>query len=143
MAFGSSKKENISRIQSSSSQSVFAKDLSVKGDVVCPGSLRVEGKIEGSIKGKGIITIAEASVTKADIDATKVVVLGQVEGNITATEIVEIVASGKVYGDITTDKFSVEEGAVFTGKCVTKTLEKKEIPQKEEPKTTDLKSVQK
>jgi len=95
MAFGSSKKENISRMQSSSSQSVFAEDLSVKGDIVCPGSLRVEGKIEGSIKGKGIITIAESAVAKADIDAAKVVVLGQVEGNIIATETVEIVAMSR------------------------------------------------
>jgi len=134
MAFGSSKRESVSKVQSSSSQSVFSKDLSVNGEVLCPGLIRIEGKVEGSIKGKGEITVAESAEIKADIEARKVVVLGQVEGNIRALEGVEIVASGKVYGDVTTDKISIEEGAIFTGKCITKTPEKMKLSPKEETK---------
>ncbi len=139
MAFGSSKKESI-RTQVSSNQSVFSQDLSVNGNILCSGLMRIEGKVEGSIKGKGEITIAESAEVKADIEAKKVVVLGEVRGNIKALESVEIVASGKVYGDIATDKISIEEGAIFTGKCITKTPEK-EKPSLKEAGKTQKKSV--
>jgi cytoskeletal protein CcmA (bactofilin family) len=133
MAFGA-KKEETPKVSTSSTQSVFAKDLTIKGDIDCSGLLRVEGTVEGSIRGKGEITIAEGSSLKADVEGRKVVILGKVEGNIKATEAVEIVSSAQVYGDVTTDKISIEEGAVFTGKCITKQPEKKQEFPKEEPK---------
>ena len=134
MAFGSSKKEGV-RMQVSSNQSVLSQDLSVNGNILCSGLMRIEGKVEGSIKGEGEITIAESAKVKADIEAKKVIVLGEVQGNIKALESVEIVSSGKVYGDITTDKISIEEGAIFTGKCITKSPEKEKPPLKETGKT--------
>lgn len=118
MAFGTRKEETKEFV--SSTQSVFAKDLSVKGDVVCDGLLRIEGHVEGTIRGNGEITVAENASAKAEIEGRKIVVLGKVEGNIKAKESVDVVASGQVFGDITTDKISIEEGAVFTGKCITK-----------------------
>lgn len=142
MAFGA-KKVEVPKVGTSSSQSVFAKDLSIKGDVNCPGLLRVEGHLEGSIRGSGEITISEGATLKADVEGKKIIVLGRVEGNIKATEAVEIVSSAQVFGDVTTDKILVEEGAVFTGKCVTKQPEKKEEIIKEEPKKEEGKFVQK
>ena len=134
MAFGSSKKESVNT-QVSSNQSVLSQDLSVNGNILCSGLMRIEGKVEGSVKGKGEITVAESAQVKADIEAKKVIILGEVQGNIKALESVEIVASGKVYGDITTDKISIEEGAIFTGKCITKSPEKEKPPLKEAGKT--------
>ncbi|MGC8722190.1 MAG: bactofilin family protein [Caldisericaceae bacterium] len=121
MAFGTRKEETKEFV--SSSQSVFAKDLSIKGDIVCNGLLRIEGNIEGSVKGNGEITVAENATAKAEIEGRKVIVLGRIEGNVKAKESVDIVASGKVFGDVTTDKIAIEEGAVFTGKCITKSPE--------------------
>jgi cytoskeletal protein CcmA (bactofilin family) len=142
MAFGV-KKEEVPKVVTSSTQSVFAKDLSVKGDVSCSGLLRVEGHVEGSIRGNGEITIAEGASLKAEVEGRKVVILGKVEGNIKAIEAVEIISSAQVFGDVTTDKILVEEGAVFTGKCITKLPEKKEEFIKEEPKKEEGKFVQK
>ena len=135
MAFGS-KKEVSQRNINTSDQSVLAKDVVVKGDLICEGLLRIEGKVEGAIKGNGEITVAENAELKADIEGRKVIVLGKVEGNIKAKESVELISSAKVFGDITTDKISIEEGAVFTGKCITKVPEKVEVKplKKEEPK---------
>jgi len=139
MAFGSKREVSQTGINTSD-QSVLAKDIVVKGDLICQGLLRIEGRVEGAIKGNGEITIAEGAELKADIEGRKIIVLGKVEGNIKAKESVEIIASAKVFGDITTDKISIEEGAVFTGKCITKVPEKteetskKEELKKEEPK---------
>ena len=142
MAFGI-KKEELSKVGTSSTQSVFAKDISIKGDVTCSGLLRVEGHVEGSIRGNGEITIAEGSSLKAEVEGRKVVILGKVEGNIKATEAVEIVSSAQVFGDVTTDQISIEEVAIFTGKCITKQPEKKEEFIKEEPKKEEEKFVHK
>ncbi len=133
MAFGQRREEHT---QVSTTQSVFAKDLSVKGDVICNGILRIEGRLEGTIKGDGDITVAEHSEVVGDIEGRKVVVLGKVRGNITSKEIVEIIASSEVNGDVTTEKLSIEEGAIFNGKINTKQKEelKKEEPKKEEKK---------
>jgi len=142
MAFGV-KKAEVPKVVTSSTQSVFAKDLSVKGDLNCSGLLRVEGHVEGSIRGNGEITIAEGASLKAEVEGRKVVILGKVEGNIKATEAVEIISSAQVFGDVTTDKILIEEGAVFTGKCITKLPEKKEEFIKEEPRKEEGKFVQK
>jgi cytoskeletal protein CcmA (bactofilin family) len=139
MAFGT-KKETTARNVNTSDQSILAKDVVVKGEVFCTGLLRVEGKIEGSIKGSGEITVAESADLKADIEGRKVIILGKVEGNIKASESVELVATAKVFGDITTDKISIEEGAVFTGKCVTKAPEKPKPEESPSKKDTNSKS---
>lgn len=134
MAFGARKEEGHPQI--STTQSVFSKDLMVKGDVVCNGLLRIEGHVEGTVKGDGEVTVAEHSEVVGDVEGRKIIVLGAVRGNITARESVEVVASAEVNGDITTEKLSIEEGAVFNGKCITKVKEehKLEEPKKEEKK---------
>lgn len=133
MAFGQKKEE--ARPQVSTTQSVFAKDLSIKGDIICNGILRIEGHVEGTIKGDGEVTVAEHSEVVGDIEGRKVVVLGKVRGNIVAKEILEVIASSEVVGDVTTEKLSIEEGATFNGKIITKTKEEpKKEPLKEEKK---------
>ncbi len=135
MAFGAKKETGNVRNTNTTDQSILAKDVTVKGDIICEGLLRIEGKVEGAIKGNGEITIAEGAELKADVEGRKVVVLGKIEGNIKAKESVEIISSAHVFGDITTDKISIEEGAIFTGKCITKVPEKTSTePKKEEKK---------
>ena len=143
MAFGTRKEAGTTRNVNTTDQSVLAKDVAVKGDVICEGLLRIEGRVEGSIKGNGEITIAESADLKADVEGRKVVVLGKVEGNIKAKESVELISSAHVFGDITTDKISIEEGAIFTGKCITKVPEKEVEIAHTETKKEEKKGVSK
>lgn len=140
MAFG--RKED-TKETFSTTQTVIAKDLSVKGDVNCEGVMRIEGEIEGNIRGNGEITIAETGKVKGDIAARKVIVIGHVEGNIVAKESVELIAQSSVVGDITAEKISIEEGAVIEGKCITKKPEqpKTTIPPKIEEKPNNSKPL--
>lgn len=117
MAFG--RREEQKEVVSTT-QTVIAKDLYIKGDVKCEGVMRIEGAIEGNISGNGEITIAEGGKVKGDIQGRKVIVIGRVEGNITAKESVEVLEHATVIGDITAEKISIEEGATIEGKCITK-----------------------
>ncbi|MGB9770329.1 MAG: bactofilin family protein [Caldisericum sp.] len=133
MAFGrrEEQKEAVS-----TTQTVIAKDLAIKGDVKCEGVMRVEGLIEGNISGNGEITIAESGKVKGDIQGRKVIVIGHVEGNIIGKESVEVLEHAVVIGDITAEKVSIEEGASVEGKVVTKKAQPiiTEPPKNEEKK---------
>jgi cytoskeletal protein CcmA (bactofilin family) len=80
--------------------------------------VRIEGSFDGSIKINGPLVIAEgAKVTSDEIRATVVSVAGTVKANIVA-EKVEIQATGRIYGDLTTVAFASEEGAFLRGQIV-------------------------
>ena len=95
-----------------------------RGEISATKSLRIDGTLIGSIKEATNVIVGENAQVKGNICANYVVVDGVVEGNITATESIELLTKSKVTGDITTTVLSINEGAVFKGKSVM--LEKEE-----------------
>jgi cytoskeletal protein CcmA (bactofilin family) len=91
----------------------------VKGELYSRGGLRIDGNVEGKISADGSVIIGTKGVVKANISASHIVVGGAVHGNLVAREKIEILSSGRVFGDVTTpaSKFVVAEGVVFEGRC--------------------------
>jgi cytoskeletal protein CcmA (bactofilin family) len=87
-----------------------------EGRFYVDGSIRIEGKFQGEIKTGDQLVIAPTGKVKTDIEAKRVVVAGTLIGNITASEEVNLIESGKVLGNITTPKLVVEPGVVTEGK---------------------------
>lgn len=86
-----------------------------KGNLSGSGGVRIEGAFEGEIALRGLLVIgASGRVTCPHLRANVVVIAGAVRGDITA-EKVEIRATGRVWGDVTTAAFSTEEGAFLRG----------------------------
>ena len=100
-------------------ESVIGPSLVVKGEIQSSGALRVDGVVEGSISSKGAVVIANNGAVKGDIKADRIVIGGNIHGNIFAREKVEMLSTGKLYGDIVTIArgFIVHEGAIFEGAC--------------------------
>ena len=94
------------------------------GEIVVKGALRVEGRVDGRVNADCVI-VSEAAVIKGEVVAQRIVVGGKIEGNLRAQEIVEITASGKILGDIFTNKLSLIKGGEFNGKVEMKMVEKK------------------
>ena len=88
----------------------------ISGKLHFEGSARVDGSLDGEIDAKDI-TIGENAVATAQIRADSIVVSGKVNGDITATQRIELRPTAKVIGDITAPKLIVHEGAVFEGHC--------------------------
>ena len=78
------------------------------------GGVRIEGAFDGEIRLRGPLVIAEGAKVTAEIQAEAVSVAGTVKGNISAAR-VEILSSGRVYGDLITASFSSEDGAFLRG----------------------------
>ena len=91
----------------------------VKGEVHSRGTLRVDGNVEGKISADASVIIGEKGVVKADITGAHIIIGGTVHGTVTAREKVEILSTGRLYGDVTTQaaKLLVAEGVIFEGRC--------------------------
>jgi cytoskeletal protein CcmA (bactofilin family) len=94
----------------------IGKSVIIKGDLTGSEDLTIEGQVEGKIElRQNILTIGANSKIKAQVFAKTVVVLGEVQGNITATERVEIRDKGSVDGDLSAPRIAIADGAHFRG----------------------------
>jgi len=84
-----------------------------------PVNLRINGKFEGNLDTKGRLTIGKDAIIKADIIGENIIVGGSIKGNIKATNTVKLLATAQIIGNIEVPKISIEEGAIFNGKCRT------------------------
>jgi cytoskeletal protein CcmA (bactofilin family) len=104
------------RTSPAATRNILSTDVEIKGTVKFTNDLVVDGKIEGEINSDGNLTVGENARIKAEIKTATVVVYGKVHGNITATERVELKATGEVVGDIKAKTLAIEAGAIFVGK---------------------------
>ncbi len=94
----------------------IGKSIVVKGELNGSEDLTIEGQVEGKIELRDhVLTIGPNGKIKAQLFAKAVVVLGQVTGNITATEKVDIRDAGVVEGDLVSPRVAIAEGAHFRG----------------------------
>jgi cytoskeletal protein CcmA (bactofilin family) len=95
----------------------IGKSVMIKGELSGSEDLYLDGQIEGTIALKSnSLTIGPNGHLKASIDAKNVVVQGKLEGNIQASERVELRKSAVMTGDIATLRLAIEEGALLVGK---------------------------
>lgn len=96
---------------------IIGEDCEFRGSINTQRSIRIEGTLEeGNIISHGEVYIGEKSRVKGNIVATRIVVAGEVIGNIETTNGLHIKNTGKVYGDIKGDQLLIEEGAIYKGK---------------------------
>lgn len=94
----------------------IGKSVVIKGELNGSEDLTIEGQVEGKIELKdNVLTIGTNGKIKASVFAKTVIVLGEVVGNVTASEKVDIRDNGSVDGDITSPKVAIAEGAHFRG----------------------------
>ncbi len=95
--------------------SVLGAGLTWKGSLRGSGGIRIDGAFDGDIGIHGLVVIGEEGrVTCEEIRAVTVIISGAVKGDIMAKR-VEILPTGRVWGDVVTTSFSTEEGAFMRG----------------------------
>ena len=95
----------------------IGKSVVIKGELSGSEDLYLDGQVEGSIALKGnSLTVGPNGQVKASVDAKGVVVQGKLEGNIQASDRVDLRKSAIVTGDISAQRISIEEGAFLQGK---------------------------
>jgi cytoskeletal protein CcmA (bactofilin family) len=94
----------------------IGRSVVIKGELSGSENLTIEGQVNGKIELRDhVLTIGPNAKIKAEVMAKAVIVLGEVIGNVTASEKVEIRERGAVDGDIASPKVAIAEGTHFRG----------------------------
>jgi cytoskeletal protein CcmA (bactofilin family) len=100
----------------SSFESRIGKGTKVSGKLNFRALAKIEGEAEGEITGEEIV-ITQSAVVTARISATRIVIAGQVNGEIVARERIELLPTARLRCTLTTPKLVLNEGAQFDGDC--------------------------
>ena len=91
----------------------------IKGEILSPGDIRIDGTFDGKLQSKGRVVIGETAVIKGDIFCGNIDLWGKVEGNLYVKDTLALKEGCIVNGNLHIKKLSVELGAVFNGNCKT------------------------
>jgi len=95
----------------------MGEDASFNGSLSFEGTVRIDGKFEGQVKTGDTLIIGETGEVSAEVTAGTVICKGKLDGNITASQKIEIHANSHVSGSIKTPSLLVEVGAILDGQC--------------------------
>lgn len=113
----------------------IGKSVLIKGELSGSEDLYVDGEVEGNIELRDhSITIGPHGRVRAHVNAREIIIHGKVEGNVRATERVELKRSAVLAGDIATQRIIIEDGAFFKGSIdIQKEKEAPKVEPKREP----------
>ena len=96
---------------------ILGKDAVCHGALNAPGSVRIDGVVEGDVTITGALVVGPSGKITGNVEAASAVIGGEINGNIVAPEKTELTPDAKVIGDIKTGVIVIDEKAVFQGKC--------------------------
>jgi len=107
----------IRAIDESTLQTVLAEDIDFEGELRFSEPLLIKGKVKGTVISDTDLYVNENAKVSATVTARKVSVKGEVNGDIHAHHRLELFASGRVNGNVTTPDLIVQSGSMLNGSC--------------------------
>jgi cytoskeletal protein CcmA (bactofilin family) len=98
--------------------SLLDSQLTVTGDLETAGSIRIDGRLDGSVRRADVVVVGVGATMSGDVHAREVVIGGTINGTVHASERVELQATAIVVGDIITQSVLVQEGGVVNGRVL-------------------------
>ena len=99
------------------SHNLIGPGTKIIGNIETTESIRIDGEIEGNIASKGRVVVGAKGKVTGEINCLNAEIEGVLQGKAEVKELLSLKATSKLYGDIQTNKLTIEPGAVFTGKC--------------------------
>ena len=96
-------------------ESLIASDLTIEGKIEGTGHVRIAGKFKGDVNVQGNLTIEHGAKLTGGVRANKVIIAGELEGNIDAAQRVELLESGVLAGDLKAGSLTVAAGSRMRG----------------------------
>ena len=115
--FGRGKTSNSSRIET-----VIGPQTVVEGDISFSGGLHIDGHVKGNISAEAgsqaVLTVSERGRIEGDVRVPNLVLNGTVQGNVHASERVELASHAKVAGNLYYHLIEMAMGAEVNGSLV-------------------------
>lgn len=115
--FGREKTRFPSSTPVSKIETIIGPNAYFRGEVQSDGGIRIDGIFEGSIDLTGNLVIGEGAKIVADVKANNISISGAIKGNISGNR-VEILETGRVWGDLTVNSLLLNEGAYLRGQTM-------------------------
>lgn len=112
------------KIEEGENETIIGQTVKVDGDFTSEGNVLVQGIVNGSLRTAGNLRVEKGAKIKANVEAQNAIVGGEIKGNVTVRENLELGESAAVEGDIITKILSIEPGAVLHGHCSVSTGER-------------------
>ncbi len=96
-------------------QTIVGFDSALSGVINTEFSIRLEGDFNGEIRSQGSVFVGHKSKIKGNISALRLIVQGEITGDVDVIESIEIMRTGTIIGDIFGKKLIIDEGATFKG----------------------------
>ncbi|MED5465861.1 MAG: polymer-forming cytoskeletal protein [Myxococcota bacterium] len=106
---------------------ILGPESTFEGKLIFEGTVRIDGTFKGEIETPNILVVGQGAKVEATLKVGSIIVNGEVEGDIIATETVELNAPAIIRGNITTPDLTMAKGVIFEGSCHMEQL----TPQKE------------
>jgi cytoskeletal protein CcmA (bactofilin family) len=94
---------------------VIGEGLSIEGDLTSDEEVVVHGSVRGKLTTTDAVSIGATGVVQADVSGSSISVGGQVTGDVTASERIDLQAGGRLVGDVKAARFTIADGASFKG----------------------------
>lgn len=115
--FSISSEEDLKARFGNNIQSALGSGTMIEGRFSFETPVRIDGSLRGEIKSSSALIVGKNAVVNARIKVGALIVLGSVEGEIEAEDLIEIRSSGSLLGEVVTKRIALEEGGVFSGSC--------------------------
>jgi cytoskeletal protein CcmA (bactofilin family) len=106
------------RMRADAATTIIGGGTSFNGVLKVNGCLRVDGEVEGQVAVTEGLVVGPTGVVKADVSADSAVITGRVYGSLRARGKVQLLRGSRLEGDVHSNSFQIEDGAVFQGNCL-------------------------
>ena len=90
-------------------------DALFKGTLDFEGTVRIDGKFEGTVNTNDTLVIGETGDIQAEVEVGTLVCKGKLKGNVVASKQIEMHAASRITGNVRTPALNIELGAVLDG----------------------------
>jgi cytoskeletal protein CcmA (bactofilin family) len=99
------------------SESLIAPDIAIEGKIEGSGHVRIAGRFKGDVDVRGDLTIESGAKVNGSVRAEKIVISGELVGNIEAASHVDLLQSGSLVGDLKAATLTVAAGSRMRGQA--------------------------
>ncbi|HSI04715.1 MAG: polymer-forming cytoskeletal protein [Myxococcota bacterium] len=96
---------------------ILGPESSFEGKLVFDGTVRIDGRFKGEIQTNNVLVVGQGAHVEATIAVGSVIINGDVVGDVTAKQSVEIHAPGRLRGNVSTPQIMIAKGVMFDGTC--------------------------
>ena len=92
--------------------------VTIEGKIISRQDIRIDGHVKGTLEvGQHEVVLGPGSEVKADVSARSVLVGGTLEGDVTASERIQVQSTGVLLGDVVAPRLIIQDGGLLRGKA--------------------------